>query len=80
MLPLITLKYDDGVTTATYETAKLSLEPLAHAIERLTDLAEADGWTDVWLEHIIYNPKGVKKQWPKSLNTSETSTKRPSLN
>ena len=60
MRPLITLKYGDGVTTATYQTTKPELEPLAHAIERLTDLAEADGWTDVRLEHIIYNPKGVK--------------------
>lgn len=57
---LITLKYDDGATTATYQTTKPALEPIAHAIERLTDLAEADGWTDVWLEHIIYTPKGEK--------------------
>lgn len=60
MSTLITLKYGDGVTVATYQTTKPPLEPLAHAIERLTDLAEADGWTDIWLEHITYTPKGVK--------------------
>ena len=27
---------------------------------RLTDLSKADSWADVWLEHIIYNPKGAK--------------------
>lgn len=60
MRTLITLKYGDGVTTATYQATKPDLEPLAHAIERLTDLAEADGWSDIWLEHIIYTPKGAK--------------------
>ena len=61
MRSLITLKYGDGVTTATYQTTKPDLEPLAHAIERLTDLAEGDGWTDAWLEHITYTSKGAKK-------------------
>ena len=57
---VITLKYYDGVNTVMYQGTKSNFEPLAHAIERLTDLAEADGWTDAQLEDIIYIPEGAK--------------------